>query len=202
MPGVLSLDWEGGPVDGTDGRRSGGWMMMEWIEGDTVRNLLSSWLRTEHSRATFEVERAGQSTRRVQEGPTDLMKRIGRAVGKMHAIGIVHGDLTTSNLMLRPSGSSMTASNGSSYTNQLPGPSLDGEIVLIDFGLAAQSLQDEDKAVDLYVLEKAFGSTHPTAEDLFQEVLNAYSTSYKGAQVVLKRLEDVRMRGRKRSMLG
>ena len=201
VPGVLSLDWEGGPVDGTDGRKSGGWMMMEWIEGDTVRNLLSSWLRIERSSATVEVEHAGQSTHKSREGPTDLMMRIGRVVGRMHAIGIVHGDLTTSNLMLRPAASSPTASNGA-YTSQLPGPSLEGEVVLIDFGLAAQSLQDEDKAVDLYVLEKAFGSTHPTAEDLFQEVLNAYRTSYKGAQAVLKRLEDVRMRGRKRSMLG
>ncbi|MDI1488576.1 MAG: Protein N-terminal and lysine N-methyltransferase efm7 [Ramalina farinacea] len=75
-----------------------------------------------------------------------------------------------------------------------------GEIVLIDFGLAGQSLQDEDKAVDLYVLERAFGSTHPEAENGFQEVLKAYGDSYKGAKVVLKRLEDVRMRGRKRNL--
>jgi len=79
---------------------------------------------------------------------------------------------------------------------------LDGEIVIIDFGLASQSTADEDRAVDLYVLERAFGSTHPRAEGLFKEVLNAYGTSYKGAQVVLRKLEDVRMRGRKRSMLG
>ena len=79
---------------------------------------------------------------------------------------------------------------------------LRGEIVLIDFGLAGQSLQDEEKAVDLYVLERAFGSTHPEAEEGFQEVLKVYGESYKGAKVVLKRLEEVRMRGRKRSMLG
>ncbi len=79
---------------------------------------------------------------------------------------------------------------------------LKGEIVLIDFGLAGQSLQDEDKAVDLYVLERAFGSTHPDVEEGFQEVLKAYGESYRGAKVVLKKLEDVRMRGRKRSMLG
>lgn len=79
---------------------------------------------------------------------------------------------------------------------------LEGEIVLIDFGLSAQSVQDEDKAVDLYVLERAFGSTHPEAEGLFREVLRAYGESYKGAGVVLKKLEEVRMRGRKRSMLG
>jgi len=52
------------------------------------------------------------------------------------------------------------------------------------------------------VLERAFISTHPQAEHLFQEVLNAYASSSKGGKVVLKRLEDVRQRGRKKSMLG
>ena len=79
---------------------------------------------------------------------------------------------------------------------------MDGEIILIDFGLASQSSADEDRAVDLYVLERAFGSTHPRAEGLFGEVLGEYGRSFKGAAVVLRRLEDVRMRGRKRSMLG
>jgi len=79
---------------------------------------------------------------------------------------------------------------------------LEGEIVLIDFGLASQSSADEDRAVDLYVLERAFGSTHPRAESLLSEMLTAYGKSFKGANVVLKKLEDVRMRGRKRSMLG
>ena len=75
--------------------------------------------------------------------------------------------------------------------------------MLIDFGLASQSVQDEDRAVDLYVLERAFGSTHPKEERLFQqEVLVAYGDSFKGAKMVLKRLEEVRMRGRKRSMVG
>jgi TP53 regulating kinase-like protein len=79
---------------------------------------------------------------------------------------------------------------------------LDGDIVLIDFGLATQSIQDEDQAVDLYVLERAFGSTHPQAESLFQEVLKGYGKSYRKGKMVLKRLEEVRLRGRKKSMLG
>jgi TP53 regulating kinase and related kinases len=60
--------------------------------------------------------------------------------------------------------------------------------------------------VDLYVLERAFGSTHPRQEQWFdQEVLQSeegYRGAYKGAATVLKRLEDVRLRGRKRSMIG
>jgi TP53 regulating kinase-like protein len=117
------------------------------------------------------------------------MRRVGKEVGKLHDMGVCHGDLTTSNLMLSP------------RTNEEE-DSLRGDIYLIDFGLTTASIQDEDKAVDLYVLERAFAATHPAAEPLFQEVLRAYGESYKGARGVLKRLEGVRMRGRKRSMLG
>jgi len=133
-----------------------------------------------------------------------LMRRIGIAVGRMHAIGVVHGDLTTSNLMLKPWPSSREwHQNGQSRsTGEEENSILAGEIYLIDFGLASQSAQDEDRAVDLYVLERAFGSTHPRAEGLFGELLTAYGTSFRGAGLVLRRLEDVRMRGRKRSMLG
>jgi len=102
----------------------------------------------------------------------------------------VHGDLTTSNIMVRNGEGDGVVGFG------------EREVVLIDFGLGAVSTQDEDKAVDLYVLERAFTSTHPKAEKLFQDVLNSYEQSYKGARVVLRRLQDVRMRGRKRSMVG
>jgi hypothetical protein len=46
--------------------------------------------------------------------------------------------------------------------------------VLIDFGLAYHSTLVEDKAVDIYVLERAFASTHPDSESLFALVLKAY----------------------------
>lgn len=124
----------------------------------------------------------------------DLMARIGAAVGRLHACGIVHGDLTTSNIMLRPAGAVTDAEPDIASTK--------GQVVLIDFGLAGMNVQEEDKAVDLYVLERAFGSTHPWAEEDFRHVLAAYGDSYKGGKTVLKRLEDVRMRGRKKSMLG
>jgi len=131
-----------------------------------------------------------------------LMGKIGKAVGEMHRVGVVHGDLTTSNLMLRPP-LHKTVTNGGGAAAQDEEEELRiGEIVLIDFGLSAQTVQDEDRAVDLYVLERAFGSTHPEIEGEFQEVLRAYGQSYRGAEVVLKRLIEVRMRGRKRSMLG
>ena len=52
---------------------------------------------------------------------------------------VIHGDLTTSNMLLRDS----------------------EDIVLIDFGLSYISSLVEDKGVDLYVLERAFLSCHP-----------------------------------------
>ncbi len=163
--------------------------MMEWIEGQVVRVKLNEWLRRRKDEGIEEG--------RDDEELVALMGRVGDAVGRLHAIGIVHGDLTTSNLMLRPGREVGVNGEGADMNG-----TLDGEIVLIDFGLASQSTQDEDRAVDLYVLERAFGSTHPRAESLFTEVLNAYGKSFKGANMVLKKLEDVRMRGRKRSMIG
>ena len=93
----------------------------------------------------------------------DLMRRIGAAVGKLHSVGVVHGDLTTSNMMLRRrSGAKENEAGQGEDGEKVSGnAALAGEIVLIDFGLAQQTVQEEDQAVDLYVLERAFGSTHP-----------------------------------------
>jgi TP53 regulating kinase and related kinases len=68
----------------------------------------------------------------------------------MHLAQVVHGDLTTSNMMLRRSVPSPTGSPDSPY-----------EVLMIDFGLSSVSVLPEDRAVDLYVLERAMLSTHP-----------------------------------------
>ncbi|PMD23905.1 kinase-like protein [Hyaloscypha hepaticicola] len=176
VPAVYALD------------EAAGWLMIEWIEGEVVKIRLNEWLKSRKEGNVADGVDAGELL--------DLMTRVGSAVGRMHAIGVVHGDLTTSNLMLCPR--STEGVDGDAEAPKM----LDGDIVLIDFGLASQSQADEDRAVDLYVLERAFGSTHPRAESLFGGVLKAYEKSFKGAGVVLKKLEEVRMRGRKRSMLG
>ena len=157
VPAVLGMDWEKG------------WIAGEWIEGTTVKEAI---------RRRDLGDEAGLK---------GLLRNIGLVVGKLHGVGVIHGDLTTSNMMLRPGNT---------------GSELGGEIVLIDFGLATQAVQEEDRAVDLYVLERAFGSTHPKEEDMFEVVLEAYATTFKGAKSTLRRLEDVRMRGRKKSMIG
>ena len=162
VPAVLGMDWDKG------------WLAGEWIEGRTVKE------------AIWQGGRDGDDG--DGKGLRGLLAEIGKVVGKLHSTGVIHGDLTTSNMILR------LASSGSG--------GLEGEVVLIDFGLATQTVQEEDRAVDLYVLERAFGSTHPRVEGLFGLVLEAYGEAFKGGKSTLRRLEDVRMRGRKKSMIG
>lgn len=110
-----------------------------------------------------------------------LVQTIGRILANMHDCDVIHGDLTTSNMIY---------SVGS------------GDLTLIDFGLSSVSGLAEDKGVDLYVLERAFLSTHPNTEDLFQVLLQSYSQAARNAKPVLAKLDEVRMRGRKRTMVG
>lgn len=82
-------------------------------------------------------------------------------VVQVHDSGIIHGDLTTSNMVITEG----------------------GDIVLLDFGLSYFKDSAEDRAVDLYVLERAFKSTHPSLEDRFGAVLMVY-----GNEGALKKL--------------
>lgn len=114
-----------------------------------------------------------------------LAQKMGQILARMHDEDVVHGDLTTSNMLLKSSAES-------------------GEIdlVLIDFGLSYISALPEDKGVDMYVLEKAFLSTHPNTEAMFEKLLKSYAASSKKSSAVIKKLDEVRLRGRKRSMVG
>lgn len=192
---VLERCWrEGVPVPAVYAMDpAAGWMMMEWIEGIPVRVGINEWLGKRPEDGEEPAEAA-------EEAPLiDLMKRIGTAIGALHRTGVVHGDLTTSNMMLRQRKEDQV--NGGTGAES-KAKAVAGDVVIIDFGLATQSMADEDRAVDLYVLERAFASTHPRAERLFATVLESYKHTFKKAPSVLIKLEDVRLRGRKRSMLG
>ena len=97
----------------------------------------------------------------------------------LHNSAIIHGDLTTSNMILNK------------------------EIYLIDFGLSFFSEKSEDKAVDLHLLKEALESKHYKIwEDAFKIVLEAYRKEAKRASETLKRLEQVEKRGRYRAKHG
>ncbi|WCJ21586.1 EKC/KEOPS complex subunit bud32 [Euphorbia peplus] len=117
----------------------------------------------------------------VEERLDDIAIQIGYAIGKLHDGGLIHGDLTTSNMLIRSS------------TNQL---------VLIDFGLSFTSTLPEDKAVDLYVLERALLSMHSSCGNVMDRILAAYRKSSKQWSSTMNKLAQVRQRGRKRTMVG
>jgi len=179
---------------------SEGCLGLEFIEGPPVRHLIPAGTDEPRYRLLFHTDaNDGEepdyeeipdniSTRAAEWGCENdismeiLLEKIGVEIAKLHLIDIIHGDLTTSNMLLR-------ASNN--------------DLVLIDFGLAYHSALVEDKAEDLYVLERAFASTHPNSEPLFASILAAYANrSGKDWDQIKKRLDEVRLRGRKRSMVG
>jgi TP53 regulating kinase and related kinases len=196
--------------------RSSAWLLIELIPGPTLKSLLresTAYLKSTHPSVTTT------SKQQVGTGTRELLQRIGYAVGLLHLAGVIHGDLTSSNFIVRqeaiPNG--VVDHPDTTSTEAPPSkPDLHGTPTPIDFGLSTQASTSpmtaaEDRAVDLYVLERAFGSTHPGFEEWFSdEVLGergykgAYLKDGKGVECerVTKRLEEVRMRGRKRSMVG
>lgn len=106
---------------------------------------------------------------------------IGVAVAALHDAGIIHGDLTTSNFIVRDG---------------------DNKVVMIDFGLSYPSTVAEDKGVDLYVLERAITAAHPSHAGLFDEILAVYKKHSRYWNPTLNKFAEVRARGRKRSMVG
>lgn len=124
-----------------------GFIVMEHIEGVTAKQAIISKLHT----------------------LSHIANEIGQVIATAHNCDLIHGDLTTSNILFR-----------------------NGKAVLIDFGLAQVSSMVEDKAVDLYVLERAISSTHPEASELFSQILNSYADNMdkNSARTILNKLAE------------
>ncbi|MCR3882862.1 Kae1-associated kinase Bud32 [Methanotrichaceae archaeon M04Ac] len=103
----------------------------------------------------------------------ELSERAGGLAGRLHSCGIVHGDLTTSNMILR------------------------GEkIYFIDFGLAFYDNGLEAQGVDVHVFFQTVRSTHDRPEELVSAFCRGYARAYPRAGEVLKRVEEIEARGR------
>lgn len=131
----------------------------------------------EESGTTLKIEFVdGQRVKEAlsKQNFQNICPKIGEAIARLHSYGIVHGDLTTSNMLLR-----------------------DGKLVLIDFGLGFFSKHVEDQAVDLHLLHEALRATHfEFAEDAWATVLEAYKKNFEGGTEVISRLEKIEARGR------
>ncbi len=131
-------------------------LVLEYIEGVMLKELISR---------NIELSR-------------NMFIELGKYVGIMHSENIVHGDLTTSNVIVRQD---------------------DNKPFIIDFGLAHYSNDIEDQGVDIHLMLRSLESTHPRYVDtLFKEFLKGY-TSVRGEEYTRKLLEkvkEIRMRGR------
>ena len=121
-----------------------------------------------------------------------LSKDVASLIVKLHDNSVIHGDLTTCNLLVKQKEPEFSTENMNGTFSVVP----------IDFGLSSVSESSEDKAVDLYVLERAINTTHAGIEQFFEDMLTNYFEISKFGHSIKTRLEDVRARGRKRDMLG
>ncbi|MEM3874629.1 MAG: Kae1-associated kinase Bud32 [Candidatus Bathyarchaeia archaeon] len=131
-------------------------IIMEFIEGEQVKKLLA---------------KVSESTRQT------LCRKIGELIGKLHKNGIIHGDLTTSNMIQTP----------------------EGKIFFLDFGLGEKTKELEARGVDLHLMKRALQSTHfQFAEKCFDAVIEGYASILGTDEVknVLDKIKEIERRGR------
>ena len=109
-------------------------------------------------------------------------------MAKLHDADIIHDDLTTSNIMVRCMNHQENEKLG--VISDAPLSLNSEELVLIDFGLSYVSRSIEDKAVDLYLLERNFLATHPHLESDFTFIINSYLGNSSKADLIIRKLSD------------
>lgn len=130
-------------------------IMMELVAGERIKEFLGH---------------AGR------EDIEEICQKIGSAIGKLHSANIIHGDLTTSNMIFQPN---------------------TGKIYFIDFGLGGYSRRIEDKGVDLKLLHDAIKAAHYKILKLcWRNILIGYGKEYKDMDEVIKKIDEIRGRAR------
>jgi len=111
---------------------------------------------------------------RASPGEADeLCREIGRLIALLHKAGIVHGDLTTSNMIMSK-----------------------GRMWFIDFSLGSRCAMVEEMGVDIHLLKEAFQSAHSTLLGSFPVILDAYCQHFDRADEVIRKMKDIEGRGR------
>jgi len=114
----------------------------------------------------------GNLAREVIDKP--ISKRIGEFVGILHKNGIIHSDLTTSNIIV----------------------GRDNVIYFIDFGLSFIESSTEARGVDVHVFFQSLCGTHESYERLKESFIEGYKRTFSGASQVLRRVKEIEQRGR------
>ncbi|MEM2104197.1 MAG: KEOPS complex kinase/ATPase Bud32 [Candidatus Bathyarchaeia archaeon] len=131
-------------------------IIMEFIDGKQLKQIINEVSKNERQR---------------------LCREVGELIGKLHNYGIVHGDLTTSNMIRNPK----------------------GKIFFVDFGLGEKTSELEAMGVDLHLLKRALQSTHfQFAGECFKKVIEGYSNILNSETVkkVLDKIREIERRGR------
>ncbi|MFX0005390.1 MAG: KEOPS complex kinase/ATPase Bud32 [Promethearchaeota archaeon] len=106
--------------------------------------------------------------------------RIGGTIAKLHINGHIHGDITTSNIIITP----------------------EENIFLIDFGLHEYSNTVEDKSVDLHLFKRVLISSHGKYYKFcFDAFLEGYKSEYEKVGLnewknIVKNIDAIESRGR------
>jgi TP53 regulating kinase-like protein len=130
---------------------------------------------------TMEYVKGRQIKQLLNKTPQDkrqeLCVKIGELIAKLHSHGLIHGDLTTSNMIL----------------------SSEDKIFFVDFGLGEKNIEAEAEGVDLHLMKRALQSTHYQFwEECFKAVLIGYSSvmGVKTAEKVYEKIKEIERRGR------
>jgi TP53 regulating kinase-like protein len=140
-------------------------IIMDYLEGERLSETLDSY-----------------SIKKQKE----IAKEIGKNISILHSLNIIHGDLTTSNMIL-----SNDFKNNSRKEKEI--------VYFIDFGLSFESRKVEDMAVDLRLLKQAICAKHfKTGELLFKTILDEYllNSKNKNSKKVILQIKNVENRGR------
>lgn len=116
---------------------------------------------------------SGKKAKNIIKGNLELCREIGKKIAVMHSSSMIHGDLTTDNILVDSAG-----------------------IVFIDFGLGFYSDKDEDKAVDLINLKKTLLAGDLTLTKEWSEIIKAYSGKSSAGKRIEKRLKEIEKRAR------
>lgn len=125
----------------------------------------------------------GKRLKEVIEKKKSLCMEAGKNIRKLHDGGIIHGDLTTSNII---------------FADEKKDPNLrdrvkkHGKLFFIDFGLGYFSKNIEAKATDLVVFKKTFNATHSKLKNGWDLVMKGYNPS----EELLERMIAVEKRAR------
>lgn len=104
----------------------------------------------------------------------EICRQIGESIAKLHDANIIHGDLTTSNIILDK----------------------EKRVWFIDFGLGFNSGRIEDKAVDLHLIKQALEAKHfSNWQEHWKNIESGYKPSINYHKTI-EQLKKVESRGR------